>query len=66
MTCRQLGGPCDEKFQAENWDDMVQKMYKHVTDNHPETAKEMEEMYNKDPQKWGTEMKAKWEATSSD
>lgn len=63
MTCRELGGPCDQKLSAESWDEMVGKMTKHVIENHPETAKEMEEMHNADPKKWGGEMKPKWDAT---
>jgi hypothetical protein len=30
--------------------------------NHPDVAKEMEEMHRRDPEKWGKEMKPKWEA----
>jgi len=62
MTCRDLGGPCDQELTASTWDEMVQKMVKHVTDNHPETVKEMEQMHNDDPEKWGKEMKPKWDA----
>jgi predicted small metal-binding protein len=62
LTCRDLGGPCDQELSAETWDDMVQTMTKHVMENHPETAKEMEEMHNEDPEKWGKEMKPKWDA----
>ena len=62
MTCRDLGGPCDEGLTANTWDEMVQTMTKHVMDNHPETAKEMEQMHNDDPEKWGKEMKPKWDA----
>jgi len=31
-------------------------------EKHPDVAKEMEAMQNEDPQKWGKEMKPKWEA----
>lgn len=31
-------------------------------ENHPDTGKEMEEMHNADPEKWGKEMKSKWDA----
>ncbi len=65
MTCRQLGGPCDQKLSAESWDEMVQTMTKHVIEKHPETAKAMEKMHNEDPQKWGREMKPKWEAAKA-
>ena len=62
MTCRELGGPCDEKLTAATWDEMVKTMTRHVMENHPDTAKAMERMHNQDPKKWGREMKPKWEA----
>lgn len=62
MTCRELGGECDKKLSAQSWDEMDDTMTKHVRENHPETAKKMEKMHKEDPQKWGAEMKTKWEA----
>ena len=62
MTCKQLGGPCDQALSAESWEEMVQKMVKHVMETHPDTAKEMEKMHNEDPKKWGREMKPKWDS----
>jgi len=62
MTCRELGGPCDQKLSASTWDEMVTSMTKHVMQQHPETAKQMEQMHKKDPKKWGREMKPKWDA----
>lgn len=62
MTCKQLGGKCDQELSAETWDEMVKKMTKHVMDKHPDVAKEMAEMHEKDPEKWGNEMKPKWDA----
>ena len=62
MTCRELGGPCDRQLSANSWDEMVQVITKHVTENHPATAKQMENMHKADPKKWGREMKPKWEA----
>jgi len=63
MTCRQLGGPCDKTLFATSWDEMVKTMTKHVIENHPDTAKQMEKMHAEDPKRWGREMKPKWEAT---
>jgi len=62
MTCRQLGGNCDQRLTAESWDAMVKVMTKHVMEKHPDLAKQMEKMHTKDPKKWGEEMKPKWEA----
>jgi predicted small metal-binding protein len=61
MTCRDLGGACDQKLSANSWNEMVQKMSKHVMDKHPDVAKEMEKMHNEDPKKWGREMKPKFD-----
>ncbi len=62
LTCRELGGPCDQKLSADTWDGMVKTMTDHVTENHPDTAKEMEKMHAEDPEAWGKEMKPKFEA----
>src|SRR5258708_4393298 len=55
MTCKDLGGTCDQKLSAESWNEMVGLMVKHVTENHPDVAKQMEQMHNTDPKKWGRE-----------
>lgn len=62
ITCKELGGTCDAKLSAGSWDEMVNAMTKHVMDNHPDVAKKMEAMHNRDPKEWGREMKPKWEA----
>lgn len=62
MTCKELGGQCDQELSAESWDEMVKVMTKHVMEKHPDVAKEMEKMHKQDPQKWGKEMKPKWNA----
>ncbi len=64
MTCRELGGACDEKLSANSWDEMVMTMTRHVMGKHPEVAKEMEQMHNQDPKKWGRETKPKWDAAA--
>ena len=66
MVCSELNGTCEEKLSAESWGEMVQTMTKHVTEKHPDIAKKMEKMHNEDPEKWGKEMKPKWEATPND
>ena len=60
LTCRELGGACDAKLTAGSWDEMVKTMTKHVMEKHPDVAKQMEKMHKDDPQKWGKEMKPKW------
>jgi predicted small metal-binding protein len=66
MKCKDLGGICDQEFSAESWNEMVGLMVNHVTQNHPHIAKQMEQMHNEDPHKWGRETKPKWEATPED
>ena len=63
MTGKQLSGKCDNKLSAATWDQIVQAMSKHVMEKHPDVAKDMENMHNDDPKKWGKEMKAQWDAT---
>jgi predicted small metal-binding protein len=62
MTCQELGGKCKEKLSANTWNEMVQTMTKHVMEKHPDVAKQMEQMHDRDPQKWGRETKPKWDA----
>ena len=63
MSCKELGGECNTQLSAETWDEMVNKMTKHVMANHPDLAKKMEKMYNEDPKKWGRTYKPKWDTT---
>ena len=62
MTCKELGGPCNQPLSANTWEEMVKKMTAHVMKEHPNTAREMEDMHKEDPRRWGQEMKPKWEA----
>src|SRR5271165_1332989 len=48
MTCRELGGACDQELSANSWDEMVQTITKHVIAKHPDVAKQMEKMHNED------------------
>ena len=61
MTCKELGGTCEQKLSANSWDERVQRITKHVMERHPDVAKEMEKMHNEDPKKWGREMKPKFD-----
>ncbi len=62
MTCKDLGGKCDERLSAQSWDEMVMTMTKHVMEKHPDVAKQMEAMHDADPKKWSRETKPKWDA----
>ena len=65
MTCKELGGKCEQRLSAESWDEMVQTMTNHVVKQHPDVAKEMEKMHNEDPKRWSREIKPKWDAAPS-
>ncbi len=65
MTCKELGGPCDHKMSAASWGEMVKSMTAHVMEKHPDTARAMKKMHEEDPEKWGHEMKPKWDAAPS-
>ena len=62
MTCRELGGKCDQRLSADSWEEMVKAMTKHVMAQHPDLAKDMEKMHNQDPKRWSREMRPKWDA----
>jgi hypothetical protein len=62
LSCKELGGTCDDKLSAASWDDMVQTITKHVMAKHPDVAKQMEKMHNTDPKQWSRETKPKWDA----
>jgi predicted small metal-binding protein len=64
LTCRELGGACDQKLSAESWEEIVKKITRHVMDEHPKVAKRMEEMHRQDPRQWAREVKPKWEAAA--
>jgi len=62
MSCRQLGGTCEQRLSAESWDEMVKVITKHVMDKHPDVARAMEAMHKRDPKQWAREAKPKWDA----
>ncbi|OJU52357.1 MAG: hypothetical protein BGO03_11915 [Mesorhizobium sp. 61-13] len=66
MTCRELGGACDQELSAETWEEMVKQMTDHVMEKHPDVAAVMKKMHDEDPKNWGREMKPKWENTPED
>jgi hypothetical protein len=40
-------------YHHASWNGMVKVMVNHVSANHPDVAKQMEAMHNKDPHAWG-------------
>jgi predicted small metal-binding protein len=62
MTCRELGGTCEQQLSADSWAEMVQKMTAHVLEKHPDVAAKMKKMHEQDSKQWSREMKPKWDA----
>ena len=62
LTCKELGGACDEKLSANTWDEMVKAMTAHVMSRHPDVAQAMKAMHERDPKEWSRRVKPKWDA----
>jgi hypothetical protein len=63
MTCRELGGPCDQLLSARTWDGMIRNMMRHVLQSHPDTARAMKEMRN--AHRWCRQTKSQWDERGS-
>ena len=66
MTCRELGGMCDDKMSANTSDEMMKKGMMHLEAAHPEMAKDIKAMPEGDPKMiaWGEKFKKDWDAAS--
>ena len=62
MTCKELGGKCDQQLSAQTWDEMVQVMTKHVMEKHPDVAADMKKMHERDPKEWSRKTRPLWDA----
>ena len=64
LTCKQMGGPCDEKITAGSYKEMMDKGWEHVAKAHPEMAKDIQAMPKDDPKmvEWEKGFKAEYEA----
>jgi len=75
MTCRQLGGPCDQEFHAETFDEMVKLSQQHGIEmaekgdeEHIKVMGKMREGMN-DPEamkEWVEKVRKEFEALSED
>ena len=75
MTCRQLGGPCDQEFHAETFDEMVKLSQQHGIEmaekgdeEHIKVMEKMREGMN-DPEamkEWVEKVRKEFEALSED
>lgn len=67
ITCRQMGGVCDEGISGETPDEVMNKGYAHVqnaTDEaHKELMAKMQNISNEDLEGWKAEFQKTWDAT---
>ena len=66
MTCRQMGGPCDDKISANSPDEMMKKGMEHAEKNHPDLAKKMKEMSPEERKDWNHSFMKAWGMTPND
>lgn len=56
ITCKQMGGPCEEILEGENPKDIFVRIFMHIKESpdpkHQEMFKEMENMTDEDCKKW--------------
>jgi hypothetical protein len=62
ITCRQMGGMCDEPLSGNSYDDIMKVGWDHVIAAHPQMAKDIEAMPKDDPMmiKWDQDFRKTW------
>lgn len=67
LTCRQMGGMCDEKLTAETYEGILDVGMKHVELAHPEMAENIKKMPKDDSMMvaWEKNFIKTWEETPS-
>lgn len=65
ITCRQLGGMCDEPITASTQEEMMTKGMQHLEKAHPEMAASVKKMPETDPMmvKWQEDFQKTWKST---
>ena len=68
ITCRDMGGMCDEKIQGETKDELLASGMAHLHEAHPEMAATVEATPDDDPMmvEWQQKFDATWDATPED
>lgn len=63
MTCREMGGMCDEAMTASTSEEMIQKGMAHLEAAHPEMAANIKAMPKDDPKmvEWSEKFQKDWE-----
>lgn len=65
MTCREMGGMCDEAMSAGTAEEMMESGMKHLAEKHPEMAASIKSMPKDDPAMvaWYEKFMKDWSAT---
>ncbi len=63
MTCREMGGTCDESMTSNTPEEMMEHGNAHVAASHPEILEQMKAMSTEEVDAWKAEFMKKWEAT---
>ena len=68
MTCKQMGGPCEEKIKGATPDEMIKNGMVHMEKAHPKMAADVKAMAKADPQmiEWNKKFKEDWKNTPDD
>ena len=64
LTCREMGGMCDEAMSASTSDEMIGNGMKHIEAAHPDMAASIKSMPKDDPKmvEWFKTFMEKWNA----
>ncbi len=65
ITCRQMGGMCDEPISGNTPDELMGVGMKHLEVAHPDMAASVKAMPKDDPKmvEWGTQFQKTWDET---
>ncbi len=68
MTCKQMGGPCEEKIQGATPDEMLKNGMAHLEQAHPQMAADVKAASKDDPMmvEWNRKFMADFENTPDD
>jgi predicted small metal-binding protein len=64
MTCRQMGGTCDDAMTANNPEEMIGKGMEHVKKAHPEMLAAIEAMPDAEMKTWREKFDKTWSSIS--
>lgn len=66
MTCKEMGGTCEEVIVGATPEEMTQNGAKHVEASHPDILAQMKAMTSEQNEAWQAEFLKKWEAKAEE